>query len=181
LGQQFDIRLTVRQAQRRMHQLGYRLKRAGYSYLQASSAEARQFQRTSKKQLRNLGPRETVVFEDETGFTCHPRLGFGWAKRGRRLKVPTSSNHHKRLNLFDWVAPLLGRVGLTPTPGGNREGFLACLQSLHRRLRGYTIWLYIHGAGRHKGEEDIESIWSTVQNTTHSWAPRKIKQLCQLC
>jgi transposase len=49
LERQFDMKLTVRQAQRWMHQLGYRLKRAGYSYLQASSAEARQFQRALKK------------------------------------------------------------------------------------------------------------------------------------
>jgi transposase len=49
LSQQFDMKLTVRQAQRWMHQLGYRLKRAGYSYLQASSEEARQFQQTLKK------------------------------------------------------------------------------------------------------------------------------------
>jgi len=139
--------------------------------------------------------------------------------------VPTASNHHKRLNLFGWVAPLLGRTGLTPTPTGNREGFLACLTSLYRRLHGYTIWLYVDGARWHKGEEielflqthtrlrltylpryqpglnpqeriwrrvryeattnrwfeNIEDIWRTVQNTTHSWTPRKIKQLCQLC
>ena len=165
------------------------------------------------------------MFEDETGFTLHPRLGVGWAKSGRRLKVPTTSDHHKRLNLFGWVAPLLGRAGLTRTPSGNREGFLTCLQSLCRRLRGYTIWMYVDGAGWHKGEqielflqtharihltylpryqpglnpqeriwrrvryeattnrwfENIEDIWRTVQNTTHSWSPRKIRQLCQLC
>jgi transposase len=49
LSQQFDIKLTVRQAQRWMHQLGFRLKRAGYSYLQASSEEALKFQRALKK------------------------------------------------------------------------------------------------------------------------------------
>jgi hypothetical protein len=166
-----------------------------------------------------------VVFEDETGFTLHPRLGLGWAKRGRRLKVPTASDHHRRLNLFGWVAPLLGRTGLIRTPSGNREGFLSCLQSLSRRLRGYSLWLYVDGAGWHKGPqielflqthtrihlsylpsyqpglnpqeriwrrvryeattnrwfENIESIWSAVQNTTHSWSPRKIRHLCQLC
>lgn len=171
-----------------------------------------------------MRPDETVVFEDETGFSLHPRLGFGWAKKGRRLKVPTASNHHKRLNLFGWVAPLLGRTGLMPTPTGNRESFLACLKSLYRRLPGYTIWLYVDGARWHKGEEidlflqthtrlrliylpryqpglnpqeriwrrvryeatinrwfeNIEDIWRTVQNTTHSWTPRKIRQLCQL-
>lgn len=53
LSQRFDIKLTVRQAQRWMHQLGYRLKRAGYSYLQASSAEAQKFQRALKKTPRH--------------------------------------------------------------------------------------------------------------------------------
>ena len=45
----FGITLKVRQAQRWMHQLGYRLKRASYSYLQARSREAQKFQRTLKK------------------------------------------------------------------------------------------------------------------------------------
>jgi len=49
LQRQFGMKLTVRQAQRWMHQLGYRLKRAGYSYLQASSQEARKFQSALKK------------------------------------------------------------------------------------------------------------------------------------
>ena len=49
LKEQFGMKLTVRQAQRWMHQLGYRLKRAGYSYLQASSQEAQKFQRALKK------------------------------------------------------------------------------------------------------------------------------------
>lgn len=38
-------------------------------------------------------------------------------------------------------------------PEGNREGFLACLRHLYRRLRGYEIWLYVDGAKWHKGEE----------------------------
>jgi transposase len=49
LKRQFGIVLKVRQAQSWMHQLGYRLKRAGYSYLQARNAEATRFRRTLKK------------------------------------------------------------------------------------------------------------------------------------
>ena len=49
------------------------------------------------------------MFQDETGFTLHPRLGFGWARRGQRLRVPTTSQHNTRLNLSGWVAPVLGR------------------------------------------------------------------------
>ncbi len=49
LDRHFGIRLKVRQAQLWLHQLGYRLKRASYSYLQARTAEARAFQRRLKK------------------------------------------------------------------------------------------------------------------------------------
>ena len=49
LKRHLGIGVKVRQAQMWMHQLGYRLKRAGYTYLQARSGEARRFQRTLKK------------------------------------------------------------------------------------------------------------------------------------
>ena len=38
------------------------------------------------------------------------------------------------------------------TVRGNREGFLQGLHHLYRRLRGYTIWLYVDRARWHKGE-----------------------------
>jgi transposase len=49
LKRQFGITLKVRQAQQWMHQLGYRMKRASYSYLQAKSEEAQGFRRALKK------------------------------------------------------------------------------------------------------------------------------------
>ena len=52
LKRQFGIQLKVRQAQQWMHQLGYRLKRAGYTYLQARATDAKQFQRALKKTPR---------------------------------------------------------------------------------------------------------------------------------
>lgn len=154
----------------------------------------------------------------------HPRLGRGWAKKGIRLKIRTNSQHHKRLNIFGWVAPLLGRLGMIRAPNGNREGFLDCLNNLYLRLRGYTIWLYVDQAKWHMGEdmvafmkthkrlhieylpsyqpalnmqeriwrqiryeattncwfESLDVIWNTVQYTTHTWTPDKIKRLCQL-
>ncbi len=93
-----------------------------------------------------------MVFQDETGFTLHPRLGRGWAKRGERLRIPTRSQHRQRLNLSGWVAPLLGRQGMIRTVHGDRQGFLLALRHLYRRLRGYTIWLYVDRARWHKGD-----------------------------
>ena len=49
LKRRFGIKLKVRQAQNWMHQLGYRLKRAGYTYLQAKSEEAKRFRKALKK------------------------------------------------------------------------------------------------------------------------------------
>jgi transposase len=49
LKRQFGIKLKVRQAQYWMHQAGYRLKRASYSYLQARAEEAKRFRRALKK------------------------------------------------------------------------------------------------------------------------------------
>ena len=164
------------------------------------------------------------MFQDETGFPLHPRVGRGWGKRGERLRIPTTSQHQQRLNVSGWVAPLLGRYGMVRTPRGNREGFLMVLKALYRRLRDYRIWLYVDGASWHKGEEiqrflkshrrlqldylpayqpalnpqeriwrriryeattnrwfeSLDSIWNTVQSTTHSWSPQKIRRLCHV-
>jgi transposase len=49
LKRDFGIKLKVRQAQNWMHQLGYRLKRASYTYLQAKAEEAKEFQKALKK------------------------------------------------------------------------------------------------------------------------------------
>lgn len=93
------------------------------------------------------------MFEDETGFTLHPRLGRVWAKKGERVRIPTTSHHSRRINIFGWVAPLLGRNGLVKMPKGNRDGFLSCLKHLYRTLKRHTIWLYVDRAKWHSGEK----------------------------
>lgn len=92
------------------------------------------------------------MFQDETGFSLHPRLSRGWAKMGQRLRILTTSQHRERLNISGWVAPLLGRYGMIKTQRGDRQGFRNVLRHLYRRLKGYTIWLYVDGARWHKGE-----------------------------
>ena len=55
------IGLKVRQAQMWMHQLGYRLTRASYTYLQARSSDTRRFQRVLKKTPLPGAPRDRRV------------------------------------------------------------------------------------------------------------------------
>jgi transposase len=49
LKRRFGVKIKVRQAQYWLHQLGYCLKRAGYSYIQARSKETKKFRATLKK------------------------------------------------------------------------------------------------------------------------------------
>lgn len=49
LKKQFGMKIKVRQAQNWLHQLGYRLKKASYVYLQAKAEDARKFSKTLKK------------------------------------------------------------------------------------------------------------------------------------
>ncbi len=113
------------------------------------------------------------MFQDETGFTLHRRLGFGWAPRGQRLRVPTTSSHRDRVNLSGWVAPLLGRYGTIRTEHGNRDAFLEVLRDMYRLLRGMEIFLYVDGAGWHKARQSETSCapirdctWSTCRPTS---------------
>jgi transposase len=49
LKRRFGVKIKVRQAQYWLHQLGYCLKRAGYSYIQGRSKEAKKFHAALKK------------------------------------------------------------------------------------------------------------------------------------
>ncbi len=74
-------------------------------------------------------------------------------KRGSCVRVPTTSDHHQRLNVAGWVAPLVGWHGFVRLVKGNRVGFLKVLQVLHRRFPTGRIYLYADGPGWHKGSE----------------------------
>jgi putative transposase len=58
LRRSYGISLKVRQVQNWMHQLGFVMLRAGYSYLQAQGKEARKFYKTLKKTSRLGTPRD---------------------------------------------------------------------------------------------------------------------------
>ena len=49
LKRRYGLKMKVRQTQIWMHQLGYRLKRASYGYLQARATDAQRFRRELKK------------------------------------------------------------------------------------------------------------------------------------
>ena len=111
-----------------------------------------------------------MIFADESGFSLHPKLGRVWAKRGSQPWVPTTSHHHKRLNLFGWVEPLKGWHGLFRWPKGNTDGFLAFLNYLCARVRKTKVYLYVDGASWHKGPR-VYAFLSTRPNIELEYLP----------
>jgi transposase len=92
-----------------------------------------------------------VLFQDESGYCRHPKLGRMWAKRGQRPVVRTRSQRSGRLNLFGWVNPLTGEHGVRKARQGNTEAFLEQLQELVERFRGKIVDLWVDNASWHKG------------------------------
>jgi transposase len=93
-----------------------------------------------------------ILFEDETGFSMHPKLGRIWVKKGIQPYVDTRSQHQKRLNLFGWVDPLNGFHGLMKSIKGDTCGFLKLLNKILIRFKGKIIDLWVDNARWHRGE-----------------------------
>ncbi len=89
----------------------------------------------------------------KTALACIPGWDEGWAKKGNRLKITTTSQYRERLNLSRWVVSLLGSKGVIRTAKGNRERFLQVMQHMSKALCGYSMYFFVDGTGWHKWEE----------------------------
>jgi len=87
--------------------------------------------------LAALPPDETAVFEDEVDVHLNPKIGACWMVRGQQAEVRTPGNNEKR----HLAGSLVWRTGtLLVSAAGRRrnaELFVAHLDDLRRRLRGY--------------------------------------------
>jgi len=106
--------------------------------------------------MKRSGKRRVIIFEDESGFSLHPKLGRVWAKKGSKPYVWTRSQHQKRLNLFGWVAPFQGLHGMMKRPKGDTDGFLHVLHGIVTRFKRAFIDLWVDRARWHRGER-VES------------------------
>lgn len=93
-----------------------------------------------------------MLFEDEAGFSLHPKLGRIWVKKGTQPYIYTRSQHQRRLNIFGWVDPINGLHGIMKWVRGDTEGFLKLLKRIVYRFKGKIIDLWVDRAPWHKGE-----------------------------
>ena len=80
---------------------------------------------------------ETVVFQDEVDVHLNPKIGSQWMVRGQQAEVVTPGNNEKR-HLAGSLHWRTGTLLLSP-PGTRRNAqlFLAHLDDLRSRLRGF--------------------------------------------
>jgi hypothetical protein len=112
-----------------------------------------------------------VLFEDETGFSLHPKLGRVWVKKGTQPYVATRSQHQKRVNVFGWVDPVNGFHGLRQSVKGDTLGFLKCLGRILSRYKGKAIDLWVDNAKWHKGEKVYSFLIEHSQLLLHYLPP----------
>src|SRR5687768_8182445 len=89
--------------------------------------------------LRALPPDEVAVFQDEVDVHLNPKIGSAWMPRGEQAEVVTPGDNVKR----HLAGSLVWRTGtlLISSAGARRnaELFVAHLDDLRRRLRGYRV------------------------------------------
>jgi transposase len=155
------VRKSAETIRRGLHQLGFvwRRPRPVVGPVDPSHAEKLQGIRDL---LADLAPDEAAVFQDEVDIHLNPKIGSCWMERGRQAAVPTPGNNDKR----HLAGSLSWRTGtLLVSPAGRRrdaELFLAHLDDLRCRLRGFRrIHVICDNAAFHRSRRvrDYLDVW----------------------
>lgn len=120
-----------------------------------------------------------ILFEDEAGFSLHPRLGRVWIKKGRQPYVYTRSQRQKRLNVFGWVDPVNGLHGMLKWAKGNTDGFLNLLKHIVNRFKGKIVDIWVDKAKWHRGMRVQEFLTNYRQLHIHYLPPYHPELNCQ--
>jgi hypothetical protein len=140
---------TVR---RQLHRLGYVWKRPRYVLI-PDPQRARKMRRI-RQQVKALGPRTALLFEDETDLLLFPPLRACWAKRGQSAEVRLSGRNARRV-LFGTLHVRTGHRLLLPRKHKWSEDFQAFLQLIHEHYRGWQVWLLLDADSSHTAEASV--------------------------
>jgi len=141
-----------RTVRRQLHQLGYVWKRPRY-VLQTDRYRARKIRRI-RQQVKDLGPRAALLFEDETDLLLFPPLRARWAKRGKSSKVVISGQNARRV-IFGAINMRTGHRLLLPRPNQRAEDFRAFLGWIRDHYRSWSVWLLLDGDSSHTAHGSV--------------------------
>jgi transposase len=132
------LRLSPETVRRGLHQMDFVWRRPR-PVVGLKDPEHDAKRRAIQRLLRHLAPDETAVFQDEVDVHLNPKIGACWMERGRQAEVVTPGNNEK-VHLTGSLHWRTGRL-LVSAPGRRRNAalFVAHLDDLCRRLRGYRV------------------------------------------
>jgi transposase len=137
---------------RQLDWLGYVWKRPRYVLI-PDPHRARKISRICK-QIKELGPRAALLFEDETDLLLFPPLRACWAKRGRSAEVPLSGRNARRV-VFGAIHVGTGHRLLLPRRRQRGEDFRAFLEVLRGHYRGWQVWLLLDEDPSHTAKASV--------------------------
>src|ERR1700689_3763106 len=149
LREEHGIKLSGETIRRSLHHLGFAWRRPRPMVGPTDpdyAAKLRQIRRL----LNRLPPDEGAAFQDEVDLHLNPKIGACWMLKGQQATVATPGNNIKR----HLAGSLVWRTGtLLVSPSAKRrnaELFVAHLDDLRHRLRGYrTIHVICDNAPFH--------------------------------
>jgi hypothetical protein len=137
---------TVR---RQLHALGYVWKRPRY-VLDPDPHRAAKMRRI-RRYIKGLGPRDVVLFEDETDLLLFPPLRACWGRRGDDAEVPLSGGNAKRV-IFGALNTSNGTRLFLERKKQCKEDFQEFLGLIHQRYRGWQVSLVLDGDSSHTAQ-----------------------------
>jgi transposase len=156
---------TVR---RQLHALGYVWKRPRY-VLDPDPHRAAKMRRI-RQYIKDLGPRDVVLFEDETDLLLFPPLRACWARRGDDAEVPLCGSNAKRV-LFGALNPSNGTRLFLERKKQWKVDFQEFLGLIHQQYRGWRVSLVLDGDSSHTAKASqrdargfgIQLVWLPVR------------------
>ena len=158
-----DVRTSAETVRRGLKRLGFVWRRPRPVVGPHDPNHARTMRRL-RAFLAALPRNEVAVFQDEVDVHLNPKFGSIWMRRGEQAEVRTPGNNEKR----HLAGSLVWRTGtLIVSPAGKRrdaELFVAHLDELRRRLRGYTkVHVICDNAAFHRSRR----VWEYLKEWGH--------------
>jgi transposase len=172
---------------RQLHALGYVWKRPRYVLAPDPRRAAKM--RRIRQYIKGLGPRDVILFEDETDLLLFPPLRACWARRGEDAEVLLSGSNAKRV-IFGALNTSNGTRLFLERKKQWKEDFQEFLGLIHQRYRGWQVSLVLDGDSSHTAKASqgdarslgIRLVWLPVRcpelnPMDHLWRHGK-EQVC---
>jgi transposase len=125
---------------RQLHALGSVWKRPRYVPVPDPRRAAKM--RRIRRHIKALGPRDLVLFEDETDLLLFPPLRACWAQRGESAEVPLRGANARRVLVGAWNTRSGARLFLE-RKRQRAEDFREFLGRIHEHYRGRQVSLLL--------------------------------------